>query len=68
MVPFKPFVPGSEGGSPSQSESQLQDRVAGQDPSLLLGLLVCKRDGKTVFLAYMVLVRIKRVNLHKAVE
>lgn len=59
MVPFKQFVPGSEGGSPSQSESQLQDRVAGQDPLLLLRLLVCKMDGKTVFLPYLVLVRIK---------
>ena len=59
MVPFKQFVPGSEGRSPSQSKSQLQDRVSGQDPLLLLGLLVCKMDGKTVFLPYLVLVRIK---------
>lgn len=59
MVPLEQFVPGSEGGSPSQSESQLQDRVARQDPLLLLGLLVCKMDGKTVFLPYLVLLRIK---------
>lgn len=43
MVPLSNLYLVQRAGSPSQSESQLQDRVARQDPLLLLGLpFVCK--------------------------